>query len=450
MLPSSARSSLALGVFVLAVGIAGCQMGPSALKVGSAHYSEAVRSATSEQLLLNLVRLRYRDMPVFLNVASISTQFEFRSSGAISGSIVENGRSSGNESSITLGPAGAASGTFDRSTSDVALDPDTLGLNASAGYSEKPTITFSTLGGEEFQRRMLEPLEISAITLVAESGWRGDRILRMTVEGLNGLKNVPRASGPTPDDIAPEDFEQFREAVDLLTTLSQEGLIRFEFETRRHPISTTLPADKVTISDYISASEKNLGFTVTSKPAGLTLVASERELRLRVPRESDDPRIAKLRDLLRLEELQPDSSGRYDRYAVVALEDAAGQVEDKKPAIGQLAFNTRSLMGVLYYLSNGVEPPVEHERTRVVTVTRYKDGMPFDWSEVIGDLFRVQSSKWPPSRAAVAVRHRGYWFYIADNDETSKSTFLLLQQLFTLTAGEIETQKPTLTLPVGG
>ncbi len=450
LLPASGRWR-ALCLSVLLAGVTGCQMGPSALKVSSAHYSEAVRVATSEQLLINLVRLRYRDVPVFLNVANISTQFEFSASSSIDGTIVENVSSGGTSSGLTLDSAGAAGASFGRSTSGLGSNPDSLGLGASTGYSERPTITFSTLGGEEFQKRMLTPLDIDAITLVAESGWRGDRILRMTVEQLNGLKNVPRASGPTPADVSPRDFKEFQRAVGLLTELSQDQVIRFEYDTSRRPVSATpLPPDKVTIGDYLNAHEKGLGFDVTTDPVGLRLTTSRRELILRVPRESDDERLREFRDLLRLEELERDPDDPFDRYRIVAFEDKIEGTEDGKPAIGQLAFNTRSLMGVLYYLSNGVEPPEAHERANLVTVTRYADGMPFDWSEVLEDLFRVHSSAMPPRKAAVAVRHRGYWFYIADDDETSKSTFLLLEQLFTLTAGEVETQKPTLTLPVGG
>jgi hypothetical protein len=44
----------------------------------------------------------------------------------------------------------------------------------------------------------------------------------------------------------------------------------------------------------------------------------------------------------------------------------------------------------------------------------------------------------------------GIWFYIADGDQTSKSTFLLLGNLFRLQAGDVEDVKPVLTLPVGG
>ena len=71
-------------------GVAGCQMGPDVLKVGHAKYNDAIRQILSEQMLRNIVRLRYTDVPVFLQITSISSQFVFEHSGSISGTLTEN------------------------------------------------------------------------------------------------------------------------------------------------------------------------------------------------------------------------------------------------------------------------------------------------------------------------------------------------------------------------
>lgn len=78
------------------------------------------------------------------------------------------------------------------------------------------------------------------------------------------------------------------------------------------------------------------------------------------------------------------------------------------------------------------------------------DGSEFDWLDVTGELLKIQCSYLPPRQAAVAVRYRGYWFYIDDTDLHSKSTFALLRQLFSLQAGQFTGAAPVLTLPVGG
>jgi hypothetical protein len=44
--------------------------------------------------------------------------------------------------------------------------------------------------------------------------------------------------------------------------------------------------------------------------------------------------------------------------------------------------------------------------------------------------------------------YRNQWFYLADNDLESKSTFMPLHQLFRLQAGAGKSAGPTLTFPV--
>jgi len=56
------------------------------------------------------------------------------------------------------------------------------------------------------------------------------------------------------------------------------------------------------------------------------------------------------------------------------------------------------------------------------------DGSPFDSRTVTEGLFTVHASGGhkPPKTAYVAVRHRGYWYYIDDRDQESKATLGLV------------------------
>src|SRR5262249_44750555 len=56
--------------------LAGCSIGPKALEHNRLPYNEAVKTSTEEQLLLNIVRLRYIDTPSSLAVSSIAAQHE--------------------------------------------------------------------------------------------------------------------------------------------------------------------------------------------------------------------------------------------------------------------------------------------------------------------------------------------------------------------------------------
>jgi len=104
----------------------------------------------------------------------------------------------------------------------------------------------------------------------------------------------------------------------------------------------------------------------------------------------------------------------------------------------------------MFYLSQAVDVPPRHRERNLVTNTVDVAGQPFDWSRVLGDVFKVHSRKTHPDGAYIAVKHRGYWFYIRDDDLASKSTFALLGQLFTLQAGGAAGITPVLTLLVGG
>jgi len=54
--------------------LVGCvSVGPRAIRGARFDYNEAVVRTFDEQMLLNLVRLRYRDTPYFLEVSSIAT-----------------------------------------------------------------------------------------------------------------------------------------------------------------------------------------------------------------------------------------------------------------------------------------------------------------------------------------------------------------------------------------
>jgi hypothetical protein len=50
----------------------------------------------------------------------------------------------------------------------------------------------------------------------------------------------------------------------------------------------------------------------------------------------------------------------------------------------------------------------------------------------MGDLFQVHHSRLRPRNVAVAVWYKGRCFYIDDCDNSSKSTFNLLAEMFNL------------------
>jgi hypothetical protein len=352
--------------------VASCtSLGARALKGERIQLNAAFQQTNDEQLLLNLVRLRYRDTPAFLEVSSISTQPTFE----------------------TTVQAGAELERAD-------ADTDLFTFGAGAVYTTQPTLTYTPLQGDAFIQRLLTPLTIEKLMLLYQSGWNIKRIFLLGVRSMNNVRNAPRASGPTPGR-APE-YGDFSRAVEILLELERRGLVDIAYES------------------------------ASAKDASPTLI-------LQIdPKASSLPLVVELRRILNL-------SPSQTRYPIVYA-----QVQHVHPLVQtSIEVDTRSLLGIMYYLSQAVEAPAADVQRGKVTVTKTETGEPFDWGVLLGGIFKIKTGGSRPADAATAVRYRGAWFYIDDSDLDSKSTFVMLSQIFSLQAGKAEGIAPVLTLPVG-
>lgn len=411
---SSMRAAI-LGLTALTVWLSGCTVGPSLLRVVRMGYNEAIQVTTEQQLLLNLVRLKYRDTPLFLAVGSVSAQFQLDESVGLSGELNEN---------VGVSP----------------LNPDSLRLDGRVGFSERPTITFIPLQGDKFVMRLLTPLSLETVVLLVRSGWSIDRVLRLCAQQINNLDNASRASGPTPD-LAPR-FRGFAEASRVLRSLQLAGALQIGYARVHNKLSPPLEPGSVGAADLLTAAREGFAFQATDAGTYL-LTAPSKKLVLQVRRDAlqtDDGR-----SFVRLLGLKSGVSIFDLTVGEMRETPDAGRPEEHE----RIIVAPRSLMGIFFYLSHAIEVPRSHRESGLVTTTQKLTGEPFDWSDVTGDLLCVKSQKNPPNRASVAVKYRGYWFYIDDADLNSKSTFGLLAQLFALQAGGAEGVGPVLTLPIG-
>jgi hypothetical protein len=382
------------------------------LEASRAEYNRAITRSNEEQLLLNLVRLRYRESPLFLDVGAVSAQFKLEQTADLSG----------------------------RYSSDQSADASLLGLGSRLAYEERPTITYTPLQGDAYASRLMSPLTFDTVMLLFYSGWRIDRILRLTVQRINNVENAVRAAGPTPRDVPK--YKDFAELTDALKQLQWAGQLDLGYETREEEVLGSLPAEQVTVADVIAADEKTYQLRKIPEQNAYALVKVTNVPVIRIARtkvvagESG-------RDFARILGIAP-GLGQYDMKEAFS---ARGEGEDFR--YDELALGMRSLMGVLFYLSQGVAVPSSHVERGLVTVTRDDAGNVFDWSEVTGDLLKIQSATERPANAATAVRYRDHWFYIAEDDLDSRTTMVLLLQLFALQAGGADVQAPVLTLPLG-
>ena len=387
----------------------GCVLGPKSLQHSRSNYNLAVQQTAREEMLLNLVRLKYHQSEEFIRIPSITGQFTYDAKLGSSGAWQE----------------GAAT---------------KFGLSLGLGATSKPTIVYTPEQAQEFNRRLLSPIGLETIDLLTSKGWAFNRVLRVTVRNINDVDNATSAGGPTPD-LKPE-FEEFKYLADLLRDLQKHGRqieIAYEDQVTSEPsqLSDEIPADTLEMEDVILAAEK--GYEIRLSEDGLTQSlwtqeSTEQVLILMVAPEAHSSRqMQEVRQILELTadetayRLRPDTNGQLAHPHHSRSADLAANPDRK-----DLTVSTRSLKEIMFYLSHGISVPCDDIENGYVQSTFDYEGQPFDWNEMTGDLFQVKVHRKRPHDAAVAVKYRDHWFYIPECDLDSKSTFNLLLELFNL------------------
>ncbi len=402
-----ARTTL-LFICLAAAVVEACGAGPRALRSSRSEYNEAVRVTAAEELLLNIVRLRYSDSPEFLGVGTITSQFSF---------------------SVGLGVTAGTSGG----------DAEVLGTG-NVGFTESPTITFTPRDDTEFVTHLLTPVSLKGIVHLVINGSQMDRVLRMSVRSLNGLDNFGSPDALTPEQVS--EFTRFVRVAQAFDRLWDQGLIEVAERSTPTPISSPIPAAAVSGSDVVAAAEQGYRFRTRDGGASFVLVRDETTTVLRF--DPDALGTEEARTIFQALDLRP---GATEFEIVLAIEGQFSGAETGGRT--QLSVSTRSVLSAMAFLSYGVKVPERHLEAGVARQAMTEAGDPVDTKALFGDLFTVRSGTSNPPEAAVRAEYRGHWFYIDDRDRSSKETFALLQDLFRLeVSGEEAVQAPVLTLPV--
>src|SRR5579872_5898389 len=110
-------------ILLLLTVSAGCRsIGPDSVARDRADYSESIGESWKRQTLLNIVKLRYLDPPIFVDVANIVAGYSLQTGVSLSGTVSSEHAVQGN-----FGAAGLQ------------------GI-----YTDRPTITYTPLTGNKF------------------------------------------------------------------------------------------------------------------------------------------------------------------------------------------------------------------------------------------------------------------------------------------------------------
>lgn len=192
----------ALILMLLTIG-ACSSIGPNAIREDQVDYAESIGHAATRQLLLNLVRVRHREVPYFIAVSQLVASYGVEYRG---------------EASLSF---------LDRVTS--ALQRQTLKEHgghvlAAGSYSDRPTITYTPLRGADAARLLLNPIPPGVLFALLASDQPAHLVLGIPVAAINGIRNM---TGDRQELI--REGEQFREIIGLFDQLSSEERLALRF-----------------------------------------------------------------------------------------------------------------------------------------------------------------------------------------------------------------------------
>jgi hypothetical protein len=183
-----------LGVLALMV-VAGCaSVPPGRITVDRMEYGQVIADSWKRQTLLNVVRMRYADAPVFLEVSSLINSY-------------------------SVGGKASAGASLPSET-----NPNVFNLGTEGTWSNTPTVTYQPVLGDRFTKSMLQPVPPAAVFQLLQGGWPAELVLPTVVGSINGLRNDAFGVAADPG---------FRQVVDALSRIQRAGGLGIRVEPRK-------------------------------------------------------------------------------------------------------------------------------------------------------------------------------------------------------------------------
>jgi hypothetical protein len=215
--------------------ISGCaSQGAKRMPADRFDYAAAIGSSAREQMLLNIVRGRYQEMPVFLEIGSVVAQYSYIRSAGV--------------------------GYFRQFINNsIAPTSDTASAEANVGYSEFPTITYAPLTGEAFAKHLYSEIAVDMFFGAAQAGWSVDILMLIGLERFGAAENMSfgevRLARPYASAI--NKLESFSRTIELFYILSDAEIIEFQLGRGKNQTSADIEQFLI-ITDAVPADMRPL------------------------------------------------------------------------------------------------------------------------------------------------------------------------------------------------
>jgi hypothetical protein len=198
-----ARRVARLGLAAIAAALSACSsIGPGTVQRDRSDYGAAIGDSWKQQTLLNIVKLRYGDFPIFMEVAQVIAGYQLQTTAAA-------GLSAQNFITTSVGGPVAVAGT----------------AGVGATYIDRPTVIYAPLTGNDFIKTLMRPVPPSAVLFLLQSSYPATLVLPLAVDSINGVANETKRPSMT----RPGDPEFFRLA-QLLYELQRDNALQIRIE----------------------------------------------------------------------------------------------------------------------------------------------------------------------------------------------------------------------------
>lgn len=431
---------LTLVLLLIVLTSAGCSlmMPPQKIPMDRRNYIDAISTSWKEQLLSNLIRLRYRDTLTFLEMTSVNTSYSL-------------------DVSLSAGYS-----TIWRPLVNTTGWRNAGVIGGSVDYADRPNVSYIPIRGEALAKTLVSPISLSNILSGLQTGSNAGYIFSCCVDSINHLRNRSPSGNFSGD---PGFFELYQ----LVDNLLLNGVLRIATDK----VSTETTKEERTDekrdatdqrkqdspgkgkSKRVKECTNRLGnegknkeaMETTKKVVSTTAHKSDRSIASifvdKIHAEDNHKLKHDLNVFIKLLELNPNLS----EYKVYHSKQQAMGCEANGDII---VMQPRSILNVLMTLSQFIAVPekdINENRAQKSDLFEKKEPLFYGPSEK-KYMFEIKHNDERPRDAFVAMKYRADWFYIPDTDLDSKDIFSVTASILSMSEPGTSVGTPLLTIPL--